>query len=135
MDRVFVDSDSMLDLLDEKHPYSEDAGRLFSRADQKRLKLMVSSLSFSNIHYVLRKRYAGDESRKLLSRFKVLVQVLAVDDKIIELALSSSFGDFEDAIQYYTAIENKASVIITRNLKDYKFSSIPVMTAESYMKV
>jgi len=42
--------------------------------------------------------------------------------------------DFEDGIQYFTAVENGSPVLLTRNLKDYKAAEIPVMTAESYIK-
>jgi len=50
------------------------------------------------------------------------------------LSLQSLFKDFEDAIQYYTATQNNVPVILTRNLKDYKQSAIPVMTAEDFLK-
>jgi predicted nucleic acid-binding protein len=63
-----------------------------------------------------------------------LVTVLPVTDKAIDLALASRFADFEDAIQYFTAIEHAIKTLITRNLKDYKHADIPVMTADSYLK-
>ncbi len=63
------------------------------------------------------------------------MKVLPVNDKIIELALSSNFKDFEDAIQYFTAIENGCNILRTRNLKDYKASQISTMTAESYVNI
>lgn len=56
-----------------------------------------------------------------------------MDDKIIDLSLNSDFNDFEDTIQYYTAIENKFEIIITRNLRDFKLSKIPIMTANDYL--
>lgn len=61
--------------------------------------------------------------------------MLPVDDKVIELALQSEFRDFEDAIQYYCAIENGIEVLITRNLKDFRSATIPVMTAEEFLKL
>ena len=77
---------------------------------------------------------SATESREILRRFRVLVQVLSLDDKIIDLALNdSNFKDFEDGLQYYTAIENGQNIIITRDLKDFKESKIPVMTPEEYL--
>jgi hypothetical protein len=52
----------------------------------------------------------------------------------MDLALNSEFRDFEDAIQYYTAIENDQDLIITRNQQDFKESKIPVMTAGEFIK-
>lgn len=74
-----------------------------------------------------------DEARKTLIKFKVLVQVLTFDDKITDLALISDFKDFEDAIQYHTALENQINIIITRNKKDYKNAKLPVMTVKEYL--
>lgn len=59
---------------------------------------------------------------------------MPVDDKTLDLALSSDFKDFEDGIQYYTAIEKNLKILLTRNLKDFKAAEISVMTAEQYLK-
>jgi predicted nucleic acid-binding protein len=135
MEKVFVDSDIILDLLSARQPHYNNAAELFSLADEDSLKLFVSSLSFANVNYILSKQYSADQTRKKLLKFKTLVSVLSVNDKIIELALASDFKDFEDAIQYYTAIENDLSILLTRNLRDFRKSEITVLTAEQYLKV
>lgn len=134
MEKVFVDTDIILDLLAQREPFYIYSAELFSLADQRKIELCVSSLSFSNLHYILTKQYTADYSRKMLLKFKTLVSVLSVTDKVIELALTSEFRDFEDGIQYYTAIEQEIGLLLTRNLKDYKTAVIPIMTAEQYLK-
>ena len=134
MENVFVDTDVILDLLAKRQPYYEAAAILFSLADKGKIRIGVSSLSFSNLHCILSRTYSSFESRRLLNRFKVLVKVLAVNDKIVELALTSRFADFEDAIQYYTAIENNYSMLLTRNIKDYKHAEIVIMSSEDFTK-
>ena len=134
MEKLFVDTDVVLDLLSARQPHYKFAAELFSLADIESVRLYVSSLTFANVHYVLSKQLSASESRKLLLRFKTLVTVLPINDKIIELALSSSFADFEDAIQFYAAIENNVSILLTRNLKDFKKATIPVMTPQQYLK-
>ena len=134
MEKLFVDTDVVLDLLSARQPHYKFAAELFSLADIESVRLYVSSLTFANVHYVLSKQLSASESRKLLLRFKTLVTVLPINDKIIELALSSSFADFEDAIQFYAAIENNISILLTRNLKDFKKATIPVMTPQQYLK-
>ena len=128
-----MDTDIALDLLASRQPHYLPAARLFSLADQSKIQLYVSSLSFSNLHYLLTKQYSRDESLKILRDFNVLVHVTGVDDKIVGLALNSTFTDFEDAIQYYAALEENVSVLVTRNLRDYKEAGIPVLTAEGYL--
>lgn len=133
MDRIFIDTDVVLDLLGQRLPFYEFSARLFSEADRGHIELLVSSLSFSNLNYLLSKQYSPDQARKKLLKFKALVTVLSVNDKIVDLALSSDFKDFEDGLQYFTAIENGVGTIITRNLKDFKPAQIVVMTAEQYL--
>ncbi len=135
MEKVFVDSDIVLDLLSGRQPYYNYAAELFSLADENSIKLYVSSLTFANVNYILSKQLSAGRARKILLKFKTLISVLSVNDKIIELALASDFHDFEDAIQYNTAIENGITTLLTRNLKDFKKAEIAVLTAQQYLKV
>ncbi|MES2680019.1 MAG: PIN domain-containing protein [Bacteroidota bacterium] len=134
MEKTFVDTDIVLDLLTARQPHYEYAATLFSLADGSSLKLHVSALTFANVNYILSKQLSAVQTRKTLLKFKTLINVLPVNDKIIELALASDFQDFEDAIQYNTAIENGISTLLTRNLRDYKKAEIAVLTAQQYLK-
>jgi predicted nucleic acid-binding protein len=134
MNNIFLDTNIILDLLACRMPFYTEAAKLFSLADKKQLKLSISALGLADSNYILSKLHPEMEVRKVLRNFKVLVTVLPLDDKISELALSSDFKDFEDAIQYFTAIENDQDIIITRNLQDFKESKIPVMSAGEFLK-
>ena len=134
MEKIFVDTNIVLDLLQKRDEFYSDAQDLFTLADKKELKLYVSALTIANVHYLLSKFYNSNGARKILLKFKVLVEVLAVNDKIIDLSLASDFNDFEDGIQYYTAIENNMELILTRNKKDFKNSILPVLTAREYIR-
>ena len=133
MDTLLVDTNIVLDLLAERKEFLIEAQELFTLSDKKEVKLYVSSLTFANTFYILSQKLKLSDARKIVRKFKVLVEVLPMDDKIIDLSLESDFKDFEDAIQYHTAIENDIKIIITRNLKDFKTSKIPVLTTKSYM--
>jgi predicted nucleic acid-binding protein len=133
MKKVFADTDICIDLLSGRKPFAHIAEILFSLADNRKIKIYVSALSFSNIDYVLRSQYTSTHSRQLIGKFKTLVNVLPVDSKTIDLAIASDFNDFEDAIQYSCAIENNLTTLITRNIKDYKKATISIMTPESFI--
>ena len=134
MEKVFVDTDIVLDLLSNRAPFYSHSAHLFSEADKGKIRIHVSSLTFSNLNYILSRQYSVDQARKKLLKFKTLVIVLSVTDKVVELALSSDFKDFEDGLQYFTAIESNLKTLLTRNLKDYKTAEITVMTAEQFLK-
>jgi len=131
--KFLIDTNIIIDLLAKREGFYQEAQELFTLADEKEIALFISSLSFVNTHYVLSKHLNANEVLKILGKFKVLVEILPLEDKIIELALASDFKDFEDAIQYYTALDNKLETIITRNKKDFKTSELPVFTAREYL--
>lgn len=133
MTRIFADTDVCIDLLSGREPFNKPAEILFSLADNAKIRIYVSSLSFANIDYVLRSQYNANSSRQIIGKFKTLVNVLPVDSKTIDLAIASAFNDFEDAIQYSCAMENNLAIIVTRNIKDYKKASIQVLTPESFL--
>lgn len=134
MSRLLIDTNIVIDLLSKRDKYYDEAADLFSRADKKELELTISSLTFANTNYILSKLKSAKEAREILRKFKVLVELLSLDDKITELALSDdNFPDFEDGLQYYSAIENQIDIIITRNKKDFKNSKIPVLTAKEFL--
>lgn len=135
MDRILVDTNIVLDLLAERKEFITEAQELFTLSDKKELKLYVSSLTFANTYSILSEKMKLSNARKILRKFKVLVEVLPMDDKVIDLSLESDFNDFEDAIQYHTAIENEIEIILTRNLKDFKTAKIPVLTAKNYIEL
>ena len=134
MEKLLVDTNIVIDLLSKREEFFQEAQELFTLADNNKVELYVSALTFANTHYLLSKYQKLDDARKTLIKFKVLVKVSPLDDKIVELALVSDFKDFEDAIQYHTALENEIDIIITRNKKDFKNSKLPVMTAKEYLK-
>lgn len=133
MDKLLVDTNVVLDLLGKRIEFYREAQELFTLSDHGKIHLCVSSLTIANTHYILSRQLKVADARKVLRQFKVLVDVLPLHDKILELSLDSSFKDFEDAIQYYSALEGKANKIITRNKKDFKSASIPVLTAREYL--
>jgi predicted nucleic acid-binding protein len=134
MDKVFVDTDIILDLLAKREPHYQFSAQLFTLADQGQIKLYVSSLSFSNLNYILSKQYSTDQARRKLLTFKALINVLSMSEKTVDLALNSDFKDFEDAMQYFTALEFKITTLLTRNIKDFKKANISILTAEQYLK-
>lgn len=134
MIKLFVDSDIILDLLAKREPHYIHAARLFTLIDQNEVIAYTSPLVFANLHYLLRRQISNLLALKYLRKLKTLINVLSIDERVIEQLLNSEFSDFEDAIQYFTAVNNGITFIITRNKTDYKRSKIGVLTAEEFLK-
>jgi len=136
MTDIFIDTDVIIDFLIDREPHSREAAIIFTLIEQKKLKGYVSSLTFSNLYYVLRKIESHNKVIAKLDSISRLLTILKVDQQIIKLAIASEFPDFEDSIQYNCALDyKKIDVLITRNIKDYKGSQIPVMTPAVYLKM
>ncbi|MDD3891924.1 MAG: PIN domain-containing protein [Bacteroidales bacterium] len=136
MKRVLLDTNVIIDLLAKREPFDQDARILFSFADKEKVILYTSALSIANLSYVLLRKRKPEEAKQILRKLKLLVGILSLDGKIINLALNDNeFNDFEDGLQYYSALENNIEIIVTRNLKDFKNSRIPVMTARQLNEI
>ena len=133
--KVFVDTDIIYDLLAKRDPFYLAAAQLFTLADEGKVQIYISALSLANLHYLITKQRSEEEAKEILRKFKVLVHIAPLNDKIIDLALNSEFSDFEDAIQYFSALQNEIEVLLTRNLKDYKKAQITVLTAQDFINL
>ena len=132
--KIFLDTDVALDHLADRQPFAEYAHRLLALAESGELTICASSLSFSNLYYILRKLKGHDEALALLRKLKLLVRVSAVSEAEIQSALASNFKDFEDAIQHFAAkMEGDVSVIVTRNKTDYSASEIAVLSPDEFL--
>ena len=135
MRKLFIDTNIVIDLLSRREPFYEESAILFSLADKKIIELNISSLTIANTSYTLLRQTNPQKTKEVLRKLRLIANVLPLDDKIVGLALNDdSFSDFEDGLQYFTAIENSQDLIITRNLKDFKASNLPVMTARQFLE-
>ena len=129
MRHLFLDTNVLIDFLSDRKPFSTAAAQLFESRIKGTTALYISTVSYNNIYYVLRQLMTHGEVIKLLKELTALTQVLAVTKEVIEEALKSEFKDFEDAIQNYTALSNKKiEAIVTRDSKDFKRSSMPILS-------
>ena len=133
MKKIFIDSDILLDALLKRPGFDIQAMNLITLAYQNTIESMTSSVAFMNVHYFLNK-FDRQNALHLLKQLRSIIHLIKVGETEIDLALKSNFPDFEDAVQYYTAISANADLIITRNTKDYKQSTIPVLTAEHFLR-
>ena len=132
MTKLFLDTNIVVDLLESREPFCQDVVRIFTLAYNRKVQLVVSPMTCCTVSFLLRK-HGTEGVRKLLSNFRQLSHVAESNERTVDDSLASEFKDFEDAMQYYTALKAKADIIITRNVKDFAKSKLPVMTAGEYL--
>jgi predicted nucleic acid-binding protein len=133
MKSVLCDINFFLDIFLRREPFYSPAAKMFKKIEEKTLKGNICALSFPTLYYILSKELKRERAIQVLEKIRIVFSVLPVDAKVIDLSLSSDFKDFEDALQYYSALEAKTDCIISRNKSDYKNSGLPVLTPEEFL--
>ena len=136
MKQIFIDTNVIIDFLADRSPFSEYAAILFQLAKENKIKIYISAISFNNTYYILRKVASHRKALNLISEIEEYVGIQETNRIILRKAIKSKFNDFEDAIQYYSAIQlSKIDIITTRDIKGFKKSELPVLSPETTVKL
>jgi predicted nucleic acid-binding protein len=133
-ERIFTDSDVVIDLLAIRMPFYDDSAKIFTMAYKKKIEIYTTAVVLTNVFYILRKIMGNEEAKKQLKNLRLLIQILPINENIIDMTLNSKFSDFEDGLQYFTAKDGNIHTVITRNVKDYKEKGVAVQTPSEYIK-
>lgn len=133
MIKAIIDTNVLIDLLLERDGYQDAATILLHQKEQK-CSLYLSSLTMANIAYILRKKFKGIALYNALNKLKTFFSVVGLTADNVESALMLQAADFEDALQYFSATNIQADVIVTRNEKDFCFSQISIMSPKSFLE-
>lgn len=132
--KLFIDTNVMIDLLGERLPYYESIARVATLADRGKVKMVVSAFSYPTVYYLLSKFEPSENVKEKLRKLRIISEISDLDEITVEKGLASNFKDFEDALQYHCALKADCDILLTRNAKDFKESSIPVMSAEEFLQ-
>ena len=134
MSNVFLDTNILMDILSNREPFYKSSSEVYKLGVGKKVNLYTSSNTISTLHYLLKKFIDEDAIRMALDEISDIIKIIPVDYSIIKKSLKSNHKDFEDAIQIVSAQSiNNMDCIITRDLKDYKFAEISVLTPDDFL--
>ena len=136
MKRVFVDANIVIDLLCERYPWFPQVLRIFSMGDLGQIELFCSSLSLGTASYIMETRKLSTQD--IFDGIALLCKMCTpttVDKSVVKNALVAGFTDFEDALQYCSALTVAADCIVTRNKKDFTASEIPVYELDEFLEM
>lgn len=135
MQKVLIDTDVILDFLFDRKPFSDHSARILSLCESHEISGFVTSVIISNVYYLLRQTASHEKVIEKLTQLISITEVLTTDKSVIMRALHSNFKDFENALQNYSAeLSGEIDLIITRNGKDFKNSSLGILTPENYLQ-
>ena len=136
MKNIFLDTNVLIDFFADRKPFSINAAKLFDYSLKRKINIYISAISYNNIYYIIRQSLSHSETIKLLTEISEWTNVIDLTKDIINKSLKSDFKNFEDAIQYNCAKSlKKIDCIVTRNTKDFKTSSLPILTPKEAMSL
>lgn len=133
MKSLFLDINIILDIFLKREPFYAASGQVFKLVENKQFEGYLSALSYPILFYLLKKELDRDEAVKILKKLRIVLKTTPILEKTIDSGLNSDIRDFEDAIQYYAALEVKSNYFITRNKKDYPVSPAQILTPDEFL--
>lgn len=130
--KLFLDVNVVLDVLNDREPHAEDSAYVLQRVEQEQDEGLLCALTFPILDYLLTRNLPQSEARALLRDLRTFLDVAPVDDRVVDRALNSDIQNYEDAVQYYSAIDAGAEALITRNLNDFPAGELNLFTPEEY---
>ena len=134
--RILIDTNVLIDSIARREPFCIYSDKIIDFCKQEIISGTIAGHSVLNAMYILRKNFSLPELKELFLSICEFLYVESVDfKKIIQALKDDDFSDFEDCLQMQCAINFQADFIVTRNVKDFKFSDIPAITPEDFCKL
>lgn len=131
--RAFIDTNVVVDFLGKREPFFKDAAILFELGKLGKVEIVVSSLTIVNCAYILKKQFSKVVMLDKMEDFCQLLRISPIDKSVILNAISLDSSDFEDAVQYVSAMSYKPDVNITRNKKGFLNFDIPLFSPAEFV--
>lgn len=132
---VFVDTNVPLDVLARRQPFYRAAAQVWSLAERGEIQACVSAISFNNAYYIIRKAAGKEKAQEALRLLRGVFTPVAPDAQILNQAIDADMDDFEDAIQFHSALRARADYLLSRNPDDFPDSGPPVVSPDEFIAV
>lgn len=124
MKKVLFDSDVLLDVLLNRHPFIVDSAQALNTVVTEQIKGYLAGHAVTNLYYIMRRQLNSAITHKKLNQLLQRIEVASVTDNIIRSALQNPMPDFEDAVTSEAAYAAQIDLIVTRNISDFEKSPV-----------
>ncbi len=125
---VLLDTNIIVDVALERQPHFEASQQVLLLVEQGQIEGYISASTFGDLYYIIRRSRGREWTTDFINWLVTYCQIATVNQAVIRMALTSNFRDFEDAIQYATAVINQLDAIVTRNPQDFLVTTPRIMT-------
>ncbi len=128
--KILIDTNIIIDNALEREPFWNASEQVLSLIEKGTIAGYISASTFSDLYYIIRKARGRDWTLTYLKQLITFCQIATVNQAAIIMAFTTNFQDFEDSIQYSTAVVNQLDAIITRNPQDFPIITPRIITPE-----
>ncbi|GCL36061.1 PIN domain-containing protein [Sphaerospermopsis reniformis] len=132
--KILLDTNIIIDNALEREPFWNVSEQVLSLIEQGKIAGYISASTFSDLYYIIRKARGRDWTLTYLNQLVTFCQIATVNQAAITMAFTTNFKDFEDAIQYSTAVVNQLDAIITRNSQDFPVVTPRILTPDQLIE-
>lgn len=125
--KILIDTNVILDVLCNRRDFVDDSLKVFKYCEANQITGCISALSIPNIVYIMRKELDSEKIKEILTTLTSIFTVVDLRESDLLKAADMDFSDYEDALQSVCAARAKVNYIVTRNIKDFKNSTIPAI--------
>lgn len=134
--KALMDTCIIIDALQNRQPFCEDAQKIFLLCANDEFEGFLTAKAITDIYYLTHRYLHNDKvTREIIVKLCKLFSIVDTSSLDIINALSSEVSDFEDAVMIESALRYGTDCIVTRNVKDYSKSSIPVFDPEEFISL
>lgn len=131
--RVFLDTNILLDVIENRPEFYEDSLSVLDRCDELAAETFIAWHALATAYYIIKRGRTKVEALAEIDNILSWADVAPVNKLTPYQARRLDFADFEDAMQTATALECQADVIVTRNVEDFASSPIPALSPSDFL--
>jgi len=132
--KIFVDANILISVVNREYPLYNFTARILSLANKSPFKLYTSPINLAITFYFAQKKCSTKQAKQKIGTINQYISVTEINSKMVKLALQNKKAeDFEDGLQYYSALDSQCDCILTEDLNDYYFSEIEVINSQDFM--
>lgn len=131
--RIFFDTNVILDLLANRTGFADDAEKAIDCAGRDGNRGLVSALTICDIVYILRKTMTPQAVGQQIKALQDIVEIIDVTGSSVTDAFDTALPDYEDTVQYLSAMAAKADVIVTRDKDGFVGANVRVCTPKEFL--
>lgn len=133
--KVFLDANVLVSVLNKEYPLFPHSARILSLADQRRFQLYTTPICLAIAFYFAEKKCGTAQAKQKIQVLSSKLHIAAVDSQTVTNAVSNpSVMDFEDSLEYYSALQHDCKAIITEDSEGFYFSEIPVFDCRKFLE-